>query len=212
MTCTGTRITGSSVGSGPGSAAPAVTATASRLWLAGCVLTGGSNLNLGGFSGPGRSGLVLHDSGAVLAATDVLGGYGFSGFAASVASDAPSSTTVDAATFLRDGTSGAGALAAAETGSLSGWLGPGWSTFTLAAAPGACGFLLLSLPGPEIATPFGPCWLASVPLPIAFGAVPVAQSLPAPWWLPPGFAVALQGVVLHGGALALSTPLVTTAP
>jgi hypothetical protein len=212
VTCTGTTIRGRTIDVGPGSAAAAVTATNGRVWFADCTLAGGSNLNLGGFSGPGRSGLVLVDANATLADVDVLGGYGLGGFAASVSLDPTSALTRDAATFLRDGTSGAGTQTDAETGILTGGLGRGRSTFTLDAAPGAFGLLVLSLPGPQVATPFGPYWLSWLAAPIALGDVPVARTLPPPWFLRHGFVFALQGAVLHGGELRLSVPLLTTSP
>ncbi|MBL8728274.1 MAG: hypothetical protein JNM25_07590 [Planctomycetes bacterium] len=212
VTCTDSWIAGANVVSGPGTAGAAVAATASRLWFAGTMLAGGSNYNGGGFAGPGRSGLVLAASTAVLAGAQALGGTGVAGYAAGVTLDATSSLTRDAAVWLGpvDAIAGPGAVATLETGSLSGGIDHGWIRLT--AAPGAIGFVLLSLPGPEVATPFGPCWLGWLPAPLALGFVPLVRPLPSLSFLPRGFALTVQGAVLHGGALRLSAPLVTTAP
>ncbi|MBL8729722.1 MAG: hypothetical protein JNM25_14940 [Planctomycetes bacterium] len=213
VTCTGSAIFGASVSSGPGAAAPAVAAVGSRLWFANTLLSGGSNWNGGGFAGPGRSGLDLVDSQVVLADGDVIGGAGFGGFAPGVTFDAASSVEHDAASWVGGGISGTGVVATVETGILTGGIPPPTiGTITLDAAPGAFGLLLLSLPGPGVATPFGPCWLGWLPAPLACGPVPVARTLPPLGFLPHGFALTFQGVVLHGGRLRLSTPLVTTAP
>lgn len=213
VTCTGTSIHGSTVVSGPGTTGVAVDAALSRLSLAGCVLVGGSNYNLGGFSAPGKSALVLTDSTATLAGGVLYGGLGFNGTAASAVVDAPSTLEFDAAVFFGTPSSGAGTTTQVETGVLSGGIPPPTiGTITLDAAPGAIGFVLLSLPGPEVATPFGSVWLAWIDSPLAFGVVPVASTLPPLAFLPRGFAVALQGVVLFGGELRLSTPLMTTMP
>lgn len=213
VACTGSMIFGASVISGPGAAAPAVVATGSRLWFADALLSGGSNWNGGGFTGPGRSGLDLVASSVVLADGDIVGGAGFAGFAPGVTIDAASSVVRDAASWIGGGISGAGGVTTAETGILTGGIPPPTlGTITLDAAPGAFGFLLVSLPGPEIATPFGSYWLGWLPFPLACGPVPVARALPPLSFLPHGFALAFQGVVLHGGHLRLSTPLVTTTP
>lgn len=213
VTCTGSTIFGANVVSGPGAAAPAVRATQSRLWFADSLLSGGSNWNGGGFAGPGRSGLDLVGSNVTLADGDVVGGAGFAGFAPGITFDATSTIERDAASWIGGGASGAGVLTTAETGALTGGIPPPTTgTITLDAAPGALGLLVLSLPGPEVVTPFGSCWLAWLPLPLAFGEVPVRRTLPPLWFLPRGFPLAVQGAVLHDGELRTSAPLMTTTP
>jgi hypothetical protein len=215
VTCTDSWIGGANVVSGPGTAGAAVAATSSRLWFAGTMLSGGSNYNGGGFAGPGRSGLVLASSTAVLADAQALGGFGVAGYAAGITLDAASSLTRDAATWIGpiDAIAGPGAVAMAETGSLSGGSDPpSDGRIRLAAAPGTLGLVLVSLPGAEVATPFGPCWLGWLPAPLAIGFVPLSRPLPSLSFLPRGFALTLQAAVLHRGSLRLSTPLVTTVP
>lgn len=215
VTCTDSWIAGTSVFSGPGSAGAAVAATSSRLWFAATTLAGGSNYNGGGFAGPGRGGLVLTSSMAVLADTRALGGAGVAGFAAGTTLDAASSLTRDAATSIGpiDGIAGAGTVANAETGSLSGGFAPpSDGTLRLTAAPGTLALVLVSLPGADVPTPFGPCWLGWLPAPLAVGFAPLSRPLPSLAFLPRGFALTVQAAVLRGGTLRLSTPLVTTVP
>lgn len=212
VTLTGSSALGSNVVSGPGTTGIAVDAAGSRLSFADCYLVGGSNHDVGGFSGPGETAVMLAGSPTTFAGTACYGGTGFDGYAAAVILDASSSVVADEATTFGTPIAGGGTVASAETGVLTGWLAPTSSYFALDAAPDSIGFLLLSLPGPEIPTLWGSYWLAWLPVPIALGRVPVERTLPPLWFLPHGFPLAVQGLVLHDGELRLSTPLVATAP
>lgn len=212
ITCTTATITGRSVT--PNSIAPltwlAVFARNSRLQFASCTLTGGGDyfrLN----SVP-SSALRLYGSLATLAGGSVNGG-GFVILAPSVDLNAASWLEHDSATVFNAAMSGAtGNVSLAETGRITGGLGAVGqpATFDFAAIAGNSGFLALSLPGPEVATPFGPAWLFSATTDlVAMGQLPLQAVIAAPFNAPRGVALALQGAVLHQGAVRLSTPLVT---
>ncbi|HEX5053764.1 MAG TPA: hypothetical protein VFZ65_18435 [Planctomycetota bacterium] len=212
VTCTDSTVLGRSNPGGPGATSPALQATNARLWLSSSLFSGGSNMNMGSWSGPGRNGLLLQGTAATLASCTVYGGYGLLGFAASIDLDAASSLTFDAATWLRDGIGGSGSVANAETGAVMGGIVSAQpADFVIDASPGDFAVLAVSLLEPQVTTPFGPLWLLPPTIDVvAVGMVPVRGTFTAPRGAPHGSAFAMQGIVLHQADVRLSTPLVST--
>ncbi|MBK8098547.1 MAG: hypothetical protein IPK26_15665 [Planctomycetes bacterium] len=155
LTLTDTSVAGRTGARFLGSSFPGIEATGSRLWVSGGAIRGGGGIDV--WAGPSRPGLILRGSAAQVAGT-VLDGGSFLRPEAAVDLDAASNLVHDAATTIVTWISGSTAnVAAAETGRISGGLAAASqpAVFSIDAAAGTFALLLLSLPGPEVMTPFG---------------------------------------------------------
>lgn len=192
-----------------GSSYPGIEATGSELWVSGGTVRGGGGLDV--WAGPSQPGLILRGGTAQVAGT-VLDGGTFLRPAAAVDLDAASNLVHDAATSIVTWTAGVGTVAVAETGRIQGGLAAAGqpTVFAIDAAAGTFALLALSLPGPEVVTPFGSGWLfAPTAALLGAGSVPLSATVTLPSAAPRGVAIAVQGLILDQGVLRWSAPVST---
>jgi hypothetical protein len=189
-----------------------VTASDSHVELSTCSVTGSPGVNTPSYSTAPGEGIGLTRSTLILAHSTVSGGTGptyLPGY--SILMDAASVVTRDVSTSLNYLVVGAGSLASAERGWISGNLAApgGTSTLLFQGPAGAFGVLAVSLPAVPQQLPVGLLWLdSSAATTLAVGAMSIFGRVPVPVSALPGTAVVAQGLLLYNGGLQLSVPLV----
>jgi hypothetical protein len=132
----------------------------------------------------------------------------------SIVMDYASSASFDGSALLPSGVGG-GVQVLRERGRISA--NPWYltrqttSTFTLNGHPGSVGLLAIAFPGGPMPTSLGTIWMDMGSLSVlAFGTVPLTGTVSIPFWVSPGTAVSVQGLMLYQGDRTASPPLIDT--